>query len=267
MVTSIVMRTAGFSATQIERLLEQQTVCTFAQLADALGTRSRMTVFRKLSEVAYLTSYSHRGKYYALKSSCQFDAAGLWSHRGIWFSAYGTLLETCRQFVERAPAGYSASELDSALHVQTRQTLLHLLHKRRIEREKTGGVLIYLALEHAQRDRQISARRRNAQAGGADAPEDVAAPELRAATALFFGLLDERQRRLFAGLEAMKAGRGGDVRVAALLGMDPHTVAKGRFELLSEDIDPARVRKPGGGRSAAPRKLRDQDEECRNSPR
>jgi hypothetical protein len=32
-----------------------------------------------------------------------------------------------------------------------------------------------------------------------------------------------------------------------LLGVDPHTVAKGRTELLGEDIDPTRVRKPGGG--------------------
>ena len=216
-----------------------------------------MTVFRKLAQLTYLTSYSHRGKYYALQSSCQFDAGGLWSHRGIWFSTYGTLLDTCKQFVERAPAGYSANELDSALHVQTRQTLLHLLHRHRIEREKLGGVLIYLALERAERERQISARRRMAQDGAGVVSHEVLAHELKAATILFFGLLDERQRRLFAGLEAMKVGRGGDARVAALLGMDPHTVAKGRLELLRRDIDPTRVRKAGGGRIAAEKKRRD----------
>jgi hypothetical protein len=244
------MRTAEFDAREIQRLLEQEKVCTFEQLAAALGTQARMTVFRKLSEVAYLTSYSHRGKYYALKSSCQFDATGLWSHQGTWFSTYGTLLDTCKQFVERAPAGYSANELDSALHVETRQTLLHLLHKRLIEREKIGGLLIYLALEQAERQRQISARRKSAQVGAGGASEDVPAYEVEAAIVSFFGLLNERQRRLFAGLEAMKIGRGGDVRVAALLGMDPHTVAKGRIELLSEHMDPTRVRKPGGGRVA-----------------
>jgi hypothetical protein len=259
------MRTAEFSARQIQRLLEQQQVCTFEQLADALGTQSRMTVFRKLGQVDYLTSYSHRGKYYALKSSCQFDASGLWSQQGIWFSAYGTLLDTCKHFVEQAPAGYSANELDSALHVETRQTLLHLHHKRLIEREKIGGLLIYLALEQEPRQRQISARRKSAQVGLGSAPEDLLAHEVKAAIVWFFGLLNERQRRLFAGLEAMKAGRGGDVRVAALLGMDPHTVARGRIELLSENIDAARVRKPGGGRLAANQELRDPDEDCRNS--
>jgi hypothetical protein len=79
----------------------------------------------------------------------------------------------------------------------------------------------------------------------------VVAHDVKAAILLFFSLLDERQRRLFAGLEALKIGRGGDARVAALLGVDPHTVAKGRVELLGEDIDVTRVRKIGGGRRAA----------------
>ena len=48
--------------------------------------------------------------------------------------------------------------------------------------------------------------------------------ELRAAVVLFASLLDERQRRLFAGLEALKCGWGGDRRIAQLLGIDPSTV-------------------------------------------
>ena len=49
--------------------------------------------------------------------------------------------------------------------------------------------------------------------------------ELRAALVLFASLLDERQRRLFAGLESLKCGWGGDTRIAALLGLDVTTVA------------------------------------------
>ncbi len=41
--------------------------------------------------------------------------------------------------------------------------------------------------------------------------------ELRAVIVLFASLLDERQRRLFAGLEALKCGWGGDRRIAQLL--------------------------------------------------
>jgi hypothetical protein len=252
------MRTVEYTARELQRVLRQRTVCTFEQLAKALGTQSRMTVFRKLTELPYLTSYSHRGKYYALRSSCQFDASGLWSHRGIWFSTDGTLLNTSKRFVEQAPAGYSAGELDNALHVETRQTLLHLLHRHLIERQRIGGAFIYFALDQAQRRRQISARGKIAQIPVGGVSGEVLVHEVKAAILLLFSLLDERQRRLFAGLEALKIGRGGDARVAALLGVDPHTVAKGRIELLGEDIDPTRVRKPGGGRRAAEKKLHDQ---------
>ena len=80
------------------------------------------------------------------------------------------------------------------------------------------------------------------------------AHELKAAIVLFFSLLDEQQRRLYAGLESMKIGRGGDARIATLLGIDPHTVARGRVELLGRDIDVDRVRKRGGGRPSAEKK-------------
>jgi hypothetical protein len=257
LVTYTIMRTAEFSARDLQRLLQQRTVCTFEQLAEALGTESRMTVFRKLAELPYLTSYSHRGKYYTLRSSCRFDASGLWSHRGIWFSTDGTLLDTSKRFVEQAPAGYSAGELDDALHVETRQSLLHLVHRQLIERQRFAGAFIYFAMDQERRQGQVSARGKIAQIPVGAVSAEVIEHEVKAAIILFFSLLDERQRRLFAGLEALKIGRGADARVAALLGVDPHTVAKGRIELLGEDIDPTRVRKPGGGRRAAEKKLHD----------
>jgi len=65
---------------------------------------------------------------------------------------------------------------------------------------------------------------------------------------IFFSLLDERKRRLYAGLESLKSGHGGDRRIASLLGLDEKTVARGRRELLTEDLDYTGVRKPGGGR-------------------
>ena len=80
--------------------------------------------------------------------------------------------------------------------------------------------------------------------------------ELRAAIVLFFSLLDEQQRRLYAGLEALKTGRGGDGRIAELLGVDVGTVARGRRELLAQDVEADRVRRAGGGRPALEKKLR-----------
>ena len=79
--------------------------------------------------------------------------------------------------------------------------------------------------------------------------------QLRAAIVLFASLLDERQRRLYAGLESLKCGWGGDARIAGLLGIDPGTVARGRKQLLTQDIERVRVRRPGGGRPPLEKKL------------
>ena len=78
--------------------------------------------------------------------------------------------------------------------------------------------------------------------------------ELKAAIFLFFCLLDERQRRLYAGIESLKLGHGGDQRMAELLGLDEHTVARGRRELLARDIQEERIRAEGGGRSKVEKK-------------
>jgi len=73
--------------------------------------------------------------------------------------------------------------------------------------------------------------------------------------------LDERQRRLAAGAEAITYGEGGRTRVAALLGMSQSTVARGMREVCNpESLDPERVRKPGGGR----KRTTDSDPELRS---
>jgi hypothetical protein len=61
-------------------------------------------------------------------------------------------------------------------------------------------------------------------------------------------LLDEKQRRLYAGLESLRIGRGGDAQIARTLDLDTHTVAKGRHQLLNRDLEIERVRRKGAGR-------------------
>jgi len=78
--------------------------------------------------------------------------------------------------------------------------------------------------------------------------------ELRAAIILFWSSLDEQQRRLYAGLESLKLGRGGDHQIAEFLQLDPHTVAKGRRQLVAQDVEVDRVRKLGGGRKPVEKK-------------
>jgi len=80
--------------------------------------------------------------------------------------------------------------------------------------------------------------------------------ELKAAIILFFSLLDEQQKRLYAGLESMKLGHGGDRKIAELLGLDVGTIARGRQQLLAQDVELERVRTTGGGRPSLEKKRR-----------
>ena len=84
--------------------------------------------------------------------------------------------------------------------------------------------------------------------------EIILVHELRAAIILFFSVLDEQQRRLYAGLESIKLGHGGDKKIAELLGIDAHTIAKGRQALLNQDVAVERIRKKGGGRTPIEKK-------------
>ena len=64
--------------------------------------------------------------------------------------------------------------------------------------------------------------------------------------------LDEKQRRLLAGAEAIAYGLGGPERLAALLRMSDRTIRRGMREIQNpEQVEPERVRRAGGGRKSA----------------
>ncbi len=67
--------------------------------------------------------------------------------------------------------------------------------------------------------------------------------------------LDERQQRLYVGLESNKLGYGGDRRLALVTGLGINTIAKGRRELEAMEAS-NRIRRPGGGRSRVEKKTR-----------
>ena len=226
-------------ADRLRRLLLDQEVATMPELKEALGTDVDMTVFRKLRELAYHSSYSHRGKYYTLDEIARFDALGLWSFRSVFFSKHGTLLRTCEILVNESDGGYATDELENVLHVSVKDPLRKLALENRIHREKVAGRFVHFSIDAAARRQQLRARQ-----VFDTLPSDlsfgagvrVVPDELKAAIVLFSSLLDEKQRRLYAGLESVKLGHGGDRRIADLLGLDPSTVAMGRKELISEDV-------------------------------
>ena len=66
------MRPLSFRSDKLRSLLLRSKIATLDELKQALGTSVDVTVFRKLKPLDYLTSYSHRGRYYTLREIARF---------------------------------------------------------------------------------------------------------------------------------------------------------------------------------------------------
>lgn len=64
----------------------------------------------------------------------------------------------------------------------------------------------------------------------------------------FYRSLNERDRRRYAAVEAVRLGHGGQEYISQLLGCDPKTIRRGLAELAaSGELDTGRQRKKGAG--------------------
>ena len=152
------MRPTLFSADVLRRFLRKNRIATLRQLKDLLGTEADITVFRKLKELSYRTSYSHRGSFYTLDEIATFDERGLWSFDSVWFSRHGTLVATAEERVTQSEAGYFAFELEDVLHVPVKEPLLQLVAQGRIARQPISGLYLYCASQPRTRQQQLRAR-------------------------------------------------------------------------------------------------------------
>jgi hypothetical protein len=65
----------------------------------------------------------------------------------------------------------------------------------------------------------------------------------------FFETLNEKVRRRYAAIEAIKLGHGGQKYISSVLGCHPQTVMAGIDEIVNgTEIPEERIRKPGSGR-------------------
>jgi hypothetical protein len=185
----------------------------------------------------------------------KFNKKGLWFFNSILFSEFSTLSKTITNLVNKSEKGYSAKEIEHILHIKPNETLLNLINEKSLNREKISGKYIYFSVDKAKHKQQelyqkdcVDATRLN------QFTPDVLMNELKAAVIIFFSLLDEKQRRLYAGLESIKIGRTGDKIISELLGLNIKTVSKGRHELLSDTALVDTIRAKGGGRKTIEKK-------------
>ena len=140
------------------RLFRRDRVAEIETLFSVLETRSRMSVFRRLKQLDYRSSFTHNGCYYTLVDIARFDADGIWFHRGVGFSDAGTLKATVVDLVQGAAAGLRHQELRGRVRVRVHNTLLELVRSKRIQRESVCSKYLYLSVD-ADRAAQQLARR------------------------------------------------------------------------------------------------------------
>jgi hypothetical protein len=239
--------------TREQKLIEvfqSEKILSLGVVKEVIGTASRMTVFRHLKALGYYSSYSHAGKYYTLCSIPVFDKNGLWSYGGIHFSKHGNLMETIPVLVSSSEAGYFASELEELLNVFVYNAVGKLFRLGRLLREQMGDQYLYLSPVQAKS--QFFARKTILIPKSAESftVKDSDGQEILEHFETFLSLLNEKQRRLYLGLESIRLGHGGDVRMASIAGVNVKTVSRGRQELLTKQIDRDRIRRKGAGRPA-----------------
>ena len=146
----------------LQNLFRKRLVADIGVLFAALDTHSRMSVFRRLREIGYFSSYTHTGRYYTLADIPEFDDCGLWRHQTIGFSRFGTLKATVAQLVEDADTGCTHADLEALLRLRVYNTLLRLVHAGEVHREAVGGTYVYVSIDEERASRQLDARRRQA---------------------------------------------------------------------------------------------------------
>jgi hypothetical protein len=151
---------------KLESFIRVRRVVEMKDLCETTQSSSRMTVFRRLSGIEYLCSYTHAGRYYTLKDIARFDTYGLWFYNNIGFSRNGSLKNTINCFVDDCDAGKFHSELERQLKVRVHNALLGLVKSKQVGRTRFGGKYLYTCIDPTRSKGQIEQRHRLALGGG-----------------------------------------------------------------------------------------------------
>lgn len=143
---------------KLENFIKSRRVVQMRDLFEVVESTSRMTVFRRLSGVEYLCSYTHTGRYYTLFDIARFDSDGIWFYDDIGFSQKGSLKKTVAYLVDNSDGGKFHSDLQRQLRVRVHNVLLDLVRSKQIKRTMFEGQFLYLSSDKARSTKQIEQR-------------------------------------------------------------------------------------------------------------
>ena len=109
------------------KIFRRKYIATIDEVFRVLDTNSRMSAFRRLKSVGYLTSFTDAGRYYTLPDIPTFDAQGLWFYQNVGFSQAGTLKSTLIALIHLSAAGMTPKEALALLRLRVPNSLHNAL--------------------------------------------------------------------------------------------------------------------------------------------
>ena len=102
-----------------------------------------------------LSSYSHGGKFYTLKTTPTFNTDGVWHYSEIGFSKHGNLRDTITQFINSSKAGMKHLDLKDRLKIPVYNTLLDLVNSKQITKVCFNGTYLYISNDSVLSNSQL----------------------------------------------------------------------------------------------------------------
>jgi len=145
------------------KVFRKKYIVNLDEIFHVLDTHSRMSVFRRLKPMGYLTSFTHAGRYYTLPDIPKFDKLGLWFYQYVGFSSAGTLKSTIVDIVHSSEVGMTPKEMLNLLRLRVPNSLHNTLHEliknKQLERHRLQGLPLYTSIDSDIAQNQMATRR------------------------------------------------------------------------------------------------------------
>lgn len=132
---------------RLKALFSKKKVLEIDEVIQAVNATSRMTAYRYLKKLDYISSYTHARQFYTLRNIPEFDCDGLWHFGEVGFSKHGTLIDTILYIVNHSKSGKTNSDLEKQHRVYVQNALLSLVKTEKILREEQDGVYVYFSVD------------------------------------------------------------------------------------------------------------------------
>lgn len=133
------------------KLFRKKYIANLDELSRILDTRSRMSIFKRLKPLGYLSSFTDAGRYYTLADIAMFDTFGLWFYQDVGFSRAGTLKSTVIDIVNNSKGGKTPAELLNLLRLKVPNSLHNTLHGlikgKHLKRHRLQGLALYTSID------------------------------------------------------------------------------------------------------------------------